>query len=85
MPTDFGRHFYFLNFYVKPVLATGTNNRVLTFFLWQTKVVFAGRTLSVNVRFLVAKFTFLQIDKLLRFVGEFDKFLIFLLSFVNIS
>jgi hypothetical protein len=58
---------------------------MLTFFLWETKIVLAGRTSSVNVGFTVAYLAFLKVEELLRLIDEFDKFLVFLLSFVNIS
>ena len=58
---------------------------MLTLFLRQTKVVSAGRTFFVHVGFLVSLFAFLKLDKLLRLVKELDKFLVFLLSFVNVS
>ena len=74
-----------LNFYLEPMLAAWADYSMLSLFLWQTKVVFAGRALSVNVCSFIELLAFLQIDKLLRSVGKFDKFLVFLLSFVNIS
>ena len=51
----------------------------------KTKVVLAGGALSVHVGFTVAYLAFLKVDKLLRLIDDFDKFLVFLLSFVNIS
>ena len=71
--------------YVEAMLAAGTNNCVLTLFLREPQVVLAGGTFSVNVGFSVPVFTFLQIDELFRLIRKFDKFLVFLLSFVNIS
>ena len=58
---------------------------MLSLFPRQAKVVFAGRTLLVNVGLSVSIFALLQLEKLLRLVGVFDEFLVFLLSFVNIS
>ncbi|MBR4836073.1 MAG: hypothetical protein IKU99_03580, partial [Clostridia bacterium] len=70
---------------VKAVLATRTHHRVFALLLGKTKIVFAGGALSVYVGFTVAHLAFLKVDELLRLVNEFDKFLVFLLSFVNIS
>jgi hypothetical protein len=58
---------------------------MLALFLRKTKVIFARGTLSVNMSVTVSSFTFLKIDELLRFVDKLDEFLVFLLSFVNIS
>ena len=58
---------------------------MLSLFPRQAKVVFAGRTLFVNVGLSVSILALLQLEKLLRLVGVFDEFLVFLLSFVNIS
>ena len=71
--------------YVKAVLTTGTHHRMLTLLLGKTKIVFAGGTFSVYVGFTVAHLAFLKVDELLRLVDDFDEFLVFLLSFVNIS
>ena len=73
------------DFYIKTMLAAGTNNGVLALLPRQAKIVLARGTLLVNVGFLVAALTLLQIDILLRLVNEFDEFLVFLLPFVNIS
>ena len=58
---------------------------MLTLLLGKAKIVFAGGTLSIYVGFTVAHLAFLKVDKLLRLVDDFDEFLVFLLSFVNIS
>ena len=67
------------------MLAAGTNNGMLTLLLRQTKIVLAGRTSSVNVGILVALFTLLQIEELFWFINKLNEFLVFLLSFVNVS
>ena len=51
----------------------------------KSKIVLAGRASSVNVGFTVTHLAFLKVEELLRFIDEFDEFLIFLLSFVNVS
>ena len=71
--------------YVKAVLATRTHHRVLTLLLGKTKIVLAGGAFSIYVGFTVTHLTFLKVDELLRLVDDFDEFLVFLLSFVNIS
>ena len=70
---------------IKSVFTAGTHNGVLALFPRKAKIVFAGGTSSVNVGFIVTHLAFLKVEELLRFVDEFDKFLVFLLSFVNIS
>ena len=70
---------------VKAILTTWTHHRVLTLLLGKAKIVLAGGTFSVHVGFTVAYLAFLKVDELLRLVDDFDKFLVFLLSFVNIS
>ena len=70
---------------VKAVLTTRTHYRVLALFFWETKIVLAGGAFSVYVGFTVAHLAFLKVEELLRLVDEFDEFLVFLLSFVNIS
>ena len=71
--------------YVKAILATWTHHGMLTLLLGKTKIVLAGGALSVYVGFTVAYLAFLKVDELLRLVDDFDEFLVFLLSFVNIS
>ena len=71
--------------YVKAVLTARTHYGVLTLLLGKAKIVFAGGTFSVYVGFTVTHLAFLKVDELLRLVNEFDEFLVFLLSFVNIS
>jgi hypothetical protein len=74
-----------LDFYVKAVFATGADNGVFAFLFWQAKVVFARGAFFVNVGFFVAYLAFLEIEKLLWFVCQFNEFFVFLLPFVNIS
>ena len=75
--------FLYLN--IKSVLTARAHNGVLSLFPRQAKIVSAGGTFFVNVGRAVALFTFLKVDKLLRFICQFYKFFVFLLSFVNIS
>ena len=67
------------------MLTAGTNYGMITLFSGKTKVVLAGRTLSVNVSLLVAFFALLKIEELFRFIRKSNKLLVFLLPFVNIS
>ena len=66
------------------MLTAGADNGVLALLLRQSEIVLAGGTPSVNVGILVALFTFLQLEEFLRLVDNFNKFLVLLLSFVNI-
>ena len=75
----------FLYLHVKAVLAAGADYGVLTLLLRQAQIVFTGRTFSVYVGLSVAHFAFLQVVYFLYLFANADKFLIFLLSFVNIS
>ena len=58
---------------------------MLSLFFRKAKIVLAGGTPSVYVGFTVTHLTFLKVEELLRLVDELDEFLVFLLSFVNIS
>jgi hypothetical protein len=75
----------FLYVNIKSVFTTGTHNGVLALLPRKAKIVPAGGASSVNVGFTVTHLTFLKVEELLRLVDEFDEFLVFLLSFVNIS
>ena len=58
---------------------------MLSLFFRKAKIVLAGGTPFVHVGLAVAHLAFLKVEELLRLVDEFDEFLVFLLSFVNIS
>ena len=75
----------FLYLDIEPCFTARTHHGVFSLFPRQAKVVFAGRTLLVNVGLSVSIHTLLQLEKLLRLGGVFDELLVFLLSFVNIS
>lgn len=47
---------------------------MLTLLSGQAEIVFACRTLSINVGFLVTVFAFLKLEKILRLINNFDKF-----------
>ena len=70
---------------IKSVFTAGTHNGVLALFPRKAKIVLAGGAFSVYVGFTVTHLAFLKVEELLRLVDEFDEFLVFLLSFVNIS
>ena len=58
---------------------------MLALLFGKSKIVLAGGTFSIYVGFTVAHLAFLKVEELLRLVDKFDEFLVFLLSFVNIS
>ena len=57
---------------------------MLTLFLRQTQIIFAGGALFVNMRFSIPEFTFNKLKESLRLIPKFHKSEIFLLSFINI-
>ena len=67
------------------MLTAWANDSVLSPLLWQAQVVLAGGTLLINMGFSITHFALLKIDHLLRLFDQGYKFLVFLLSFVNIS
>lgn len=75
----------FLYVNIKSVFTAGAHNGVLALIPRKAKIAFAGGASSVNVGFTVTYLAFLKVEELLWLIDEFDKFLVFLLSFVNIS
>ncbi len=69
---------------VKSVFTAGADNGVLSLLLWKAKIVFAGRTFSVNVSFSVTALAFLKVEKFSRPFDKLQKRQIFLLPFVYV-
>jgi hypothetical protein len=75
----------FLYLDIEPCFTARTHHGVLSLFPRQAKVVFARGEFFVNVGFFVAYLTFLEIEKFLWFVCQYNEVFVFLLPFVNIS
>ena len=67
------------------MLTAGAYDGMLALLPRQAKIVFAGRTFLVYVRFFITLLTFLQIKIFFWFINKPGEFLVFLLSFVNVS
>ena len=77
--------FLFLYSHVKLVSTNGAYNCVLSFLLRESKIVFAGWTLLVNMSFSIPELTFQKLKKCSWLFGSLQVKQVFLLSFVNIS